>query len=231
MVRLDGPRRENAPLNMAATPYTSFATRAWIFGEPVAGPKGGQQHISVYREAGLPLRAPKLQLCVDGDESFVVERLGEGRARLHVAQNEELRGALAELDAFALEQAAARCQSWFNRAFTAAQLEAMLRPVAPSLEQGEAWSLDLELAPRAAAWSLSEDGSYVRIAPEDVPAGREIWACVEVSGLVFAPRHFGVSLTLTDLLLLPERPEEPAFPFSSGILSFRPRDEVVAAAT
>jgi hypothetical protein len=214
----------------AATPYSSFSSEAWLFGEPVVGPKG-QQRVRVYREAGLPLRSPKLQLCVDGDAPLVVESCcGEGRSssmQLTATQNEDLRSALAALDAYALQEAAARCQTWFNRSFMASQLETMLRPVAPSLEQGNVWSLDLPLAPDATAWSLSADGTYARVELDAVAVGREVWACVEVSGLSFAPRHFGVALTLTDLLLLPEVPEElpPLFPFSSGVLRFRPGED------
>ena len=197
-------------------PHSQAGIDKWLLAEPSSTAKGF--FVRIYRNPCAPDRPPKLQLCLDGDAPLQVERAGAERVSLGITDNEALLKSLADWDAFALEMASQKCQAWFKRSIAPQQLATMLRPVLQTQER----ILDLPVSPDVCAWSLASDGTY---SPSDLAAatpGRRVWVCVEVAGLSFAQRDFGLSLVLSDVLLLPECPRSPKFAFRSSLFAFSP---------
>lgn len=199
----------------AAQPHSQADKEQWIFGEPTPFAKGFC--VKVFGHARAPLSPPKLQLCLDGETPLKVVSVEDERVVLDIGDNSELARSLRDLDAFVLDVASQKCQSWFNRNISTQQLAAMLTPVlAP-----ERSLLTMSLAPHACVWSLFPNGTYEASDVSALTEGRSVWVCAEVATLTFAQRHFGISLTLSDVLLLPKA-ARPSFAFQSSVLLFKP---------
>ena len=198
-----------------AQPHSQACKEQWIFGEPAPSAKGFS--VKVFRDAQAPLAPPKLQLCLDGEAPLKVASVLGGRVLLDINENSELVRSLQDLDSFVLDVAYQKCQSWFNRSISTQQLAAMLNPVVAPEQR----TLELPLSPDACVWALSPDGTYVASEISAVTEGRCVWVCAEVATLTFAHRHFGVTLAVSDVLLLPQS-ARPSFAFQSSVLLFQP---------
>lgn len=157
-------------------------------------------------------QAITLQLTLEGEPALRLEAIDACRAKLRCT-HAPLAHALAELDSFAMESVSEHCAAWFGKALPRAQLDNMIRPSLSAADGG--WALDLRRSKTLRAWSLLGPGVCCRAPASSLRPGAALSVCAELSGLYFLPRHFGLVLTLTDVMLLP--PQEPiACPFVSA---------------
>ena len=218
---------------MSALSHRGLSFDDWRVGG-VASSGPNTRGVAVRIGGGLLAQPPKIQLCCDDEPPLEILEVSEAAEdfapvilRLRVPESSPLVESLGSLDRFALGAAADKSLELFKKQFQPAQLEQLLRPC---LDQGPSQVLSLALSKEVRVWRLLGPSEAPRGGGEgphpvvdgcasDLVAGSKVWVCATATTVTFQPRSFGLTLSATDVLVIPsERPE--VFPFVSRLHSF-----------
>jgi hypothetical protein len=198
----------------------------FVFGEPTTNKKGGKS-VYIYRSSTCR-SSPKIQLCKDADPRLRApfglsqfEENGSGRMNLEFAiENPVLEAMFKEFDKFIPTIAAQKCNDWFKKSLTEAEIATMYRPSLTYSDKGYAPVVRTKVnttGPGAAkVWKLI-DGKYIEGTFEDIDKSALFWANISISGAWFMARIFGISLNCSDILVFPRAPQ--TFPFMMGAVA------------
>ena len=186
---------------------------SWELSEPATNRRGGK---SVYVWDGAARTAPLLQLVREGDAPLrLLSTWREGARSLDVELAEgPLADFLRALDDYTRHVAAEKCGDWFGKSLAA---EDVARMHAPLFHEGRHGSHTLRLRLHGApeVWRRARVGDvYGHGSASELREGAPCWLAAAVSGLYFLPRSFGLTLTVTDVMLLPE---PRGFPFATAL--------------
>ena len=188
---------------------------SWGLSAPVANRRGGKSVFLLAPDASSPSAHPLLQLAGDGDEPLRLLRghAAGGKNLDLVVEEGGLASFLRTLDDFTRGVAAERCGEWFGKALPAEDVARMHNPLLLKDELGRLL-LRVRLHGALNVWRRRRgEEAYDAVDAAQLQAGAPCWLAVAVSGLYFLPRSFGLTLTATDVLLLPA---QRAFPFASA---------------
>ena len=237
------PIEENGP-----TLYTDARAgmREWSFRDPVVNSKGGK---SVFIDISPSQRGtPKIQCVVDGETGlrapfglsapFADSGNSPSRTSLDFSlDSDDLLNFWKEVDRHVLRSATANCEKWFKKGLSEVEISSLYRPIVTEKE-GSTYrptfrtklnAQNTKGAPRI--YVLHNDGkkvSYDKGTLADVTQDARYWPIVQVSGLWFLSRQMGVSLVVSDLLVIPKQKVE--FPFLTNMLTTPSATPVTAAA-
>lgn len=182
------------------------AMDSWRTSEPVTSARGGR---SVYFLSGAEGR-PRIQLCREGTHLRLVQN--PGSTLVYRVDDPNLVDFCAVLDGFVQRTALRKCEEWFKKRLTAEELGSLYRPFLASEPGRDGWLLRSRAAPNLKVWRSTSRSTYGESSLSELSGATRLWACVEVSGIYFLPRAFGLTLTTTDILAWPDENVE-TFPF------------------
>lgn len=144
-------------------------------------------------------------------------------------EDEDLCKFLKDLDAKNIDIACSKSQEWFKKDFDRNMIENMYVPLFKPSNNPEKYSPTVRTKLKIAEqyntdiWIVTSNAGeeplqYKRGSMNDISKGSKVMAIVETGGLWFAARQFGMSLTLTHILVWPSiRPQGVnAFCFAPG---------------
>ena len=215
-----------------ATPYfANVDISTWTYQEPTRNANGGT---SVYMTDSRTGRNPRVQLpkcrvpfgLQDGkSENGEPKQTTRKNLELDVG-DEALRRWAASLDVKNAQFVVDNSQQMFKKEMKLATVEALQRPLAPPPSKPQfnpLMRLKVNTAGRAPTRVMVVEEEGTADSPlqwrtgsfTDLTAGCHVVPIVEVSGLWFVSKGFGMTLTATDLLVYPSE-DTVEFPFGLG---------------
>ena len=202
----------------------------FLFKEPVKNSKGG---MNAYIDTSKTnRRCPRFQLSEKMRVPFGIRAStldGDGsdnpRKNMEVSvDDEDLQAFIRNLDTLVVDVAAKNSKSWFKKSLTAEALAATLyRPTAvPDASGRFAPLLRLKVngpgskrPTRIFVATPRDDGGieYKQGTIDDCPPQSHVTPIVELGGMWFVSKGFGLAINCTDLLVSPAARPQAAFPF------------------
>ena len=212
---------------------------AWHFREPVRNQKGG---MSVYIDNSVTdKRRPRIQCVTDNElplkapfgASCFEQNSASTRLNLELTiENPALLDFLQALDRHIPTVARRNCSAWFKKELSEAEILSMYRPVVNAKENSNFPPMMRSKINVASgrnqvrvhkALDTGSGMSHTKGTIDDITNDASYWPIIEISGMWFMSRQFGVSIVCTELLVFPSVKNH--FPFLGNFTEALPDQE------
>lgn len=209
--------------------YDNYSFSELVLGKPETSKKGG---CSVYIQASpLDTSTPKVQLVRDGEPLLRSPfGLNSSDEAAHVDRKmleltivaPDLLDFFGRLDEYIQHVAIKNCDAWFKKTLSETDIRNMYKPVLAKRGEGCLSMVRLKVnvgdkkpVQIFRAKRMHDSLVYSHGSPEDLNKTNEYMPIISLPGIWFMNRQFGVSLSLSSMLVFPGK--KHTFPFSLGV--------------